>query len=72
MGRGPQHMTHEERLRELNLEKRRLKKNLIVLSKYQADVEEMDLDTFGKCTLKGKQAMVIKWRNLHSALGTPT
>lgn len=50
MWRGPQHVTHEERLREmglLNLEKRRLKINLFVLQIsgrcrgyfWQADIE---------------------------------
>lgn len=38
----------------LNLEKRRLKRNLF--SKYQADVEETDLDIFGRQTLKEMQA----------------
>lgn len=58
--RGPQHVTHEERLRQLgllNLEKRRLKRNVIVLVEYQADIEEMDLENFDRCTLKGKKAM---------------
>lgn len=36
-----------------------------MFSKYQADVEKMDLDTFGRCTLKGKQTVdtkLQKWR----------
>lgn len=36
-----------------------------MFSKYQTDVEKMDLDTFGRCTLKGKQTVdtkLQKWR----------
>lgn len=60
-------MIREERLRQmglLNLEKRRLKRNLF--SKCQAGVEKTDLDIFGRHTLKEMQAVdtkLQKWRS---------